>query len=436
MAAALLALAGCGDPIDKMPRLSQVPLAEDAPQAEAMAAPAELAPQEADEGLFARLLRKKAPAAVPTAPEVSAPAQDLPPPDAQSDPVAEAQSDPLAQAQSAAMAETQSAPPPEEAAPARRGIFAALGLGRKAPEAQPEPPVAAALAAPDPAAQAAPQPAAPDTAAATPAPALAPALASTPPESAKPARKGLAALFKRNRNTGAGGQEAPLTLAAVPPALAAAPQADTPSGKASAAPSAEALGDTPAAAPRKGGGFFGKLAAAKSAAPRRANGPDALAVAYGTQLPYGEIAHICNLPTSAMGKEVASYPERRAKYRLYDSLPGHTTAHTFYMTGFADGCARQFTAALAVFGSASMYERLQYLLPAKQRQKGAADQAYEKVKSKVCGAPRGKPCGNKIGMLERDTVFVSVYERYGDNARWTNLLLHDGAVLAKDIKAP
>ncbi|MGH1459837.1 MAG: hypothetical protein ACRBBT_13155 [Paracoccaceae bacterium] len=415
MVAALLALAGCGDPIDKMPRLSQVPLAEDAPQAEAMAAPAELAPQPQNEGLFARLLRKKAPAAAPeVAPTVSEPAQDLPPPDAQSDPLAEAQSDLLA-------------PPPDEVAPARRGILASLGLARKTPKAEPEPPIAAGQAAPD-AVQTAPQIAAPDAAAA----ALAPALASTLPETAKPARKGLAAFLKRNRKSGAGTQDAPLTLAAVPPASAATPQADTPSGEPSAAPSAEALGDTPAAAPRKGGGLFGKLAAA----PRRANGPDAMAVAYGTQLPYGEIAHICNLPTSAMGKEVASYPERRAKYRLYDSLPGHTGAHTFYMTGFADGCARQFTAALAVFGSASMYERLQYLLPAKQRQKGAADQAYEKVKSKVCGAARGKPCGKKIGTLERDTVFVSLYERYGDNARWTNLLLHDGAVMAKDIKAP
>jgi hypothetical protein len=63
------------------------------------------------------------------------------------------------------------------------------------------------------------------------------------------------------------------------------------------------------------------------------------------------------------------------------------------------------------------------------------DKAYETLKSRICKVPRRKPCGSRIGRLEKDTVFVSVYERFGSNAHWKNLLLHDGAVLALDRKS-
>lgn len=48
--------------------------------------------------------------------------------------------------------------------------------------------------------------------------------------------------------------------------------------------------------------------------------------------------------------------------------------------------------------------------------------------------PRREPCGARIKRLERDTVFLSIYERFGDNARWKNLLLHNGDLLAQDVK--
>ncbi len=48
--------------------------------------------------------------------------------------------------------------------------------------------------------------------------------------------------------------------------------------------------------------------------------------------------------------------------------------------------------------------------------------------------PRKKPCGSKVSKLDRSTVFVSIYERFGSNPHWSNLLLHDGKVLAQDKK--
>ncbi len=181
---------------------------------------------------------------------------------------------------------------------------------------------------------------------------------------------------------------------------------------------------------QRGGGFFG--ARTKKIDP---NAPDALQVPAGTVLPYGKLARMCDGNPKSMGKEVAHYPERSPKYRLYDTAPGSATAHTFLLTGFPDGCARQFTAALALFGGPGMHETLRYGLPAKTQPYSETDRAYERVKSAVCKVGKNKPCGAKLSRLEKDTVFLSVYERFGDNARWANILLHDGAVMAQDLKS-
>lgn len=165
-----------------------------------------------------------------------------------------------------------------------------------------------------------------------------------------------------------------------------------------------------------------------------ATGPDARDVNVGTSLPFGEIARVCAARGTALGREVARFPERGRGYRLHDSAPGTTAPHSFYVTGFRDGCPRQFTAALAIFGAPSMYEQLRYGNGSKDRHSSATDKAYERVKSQVCSVPRRKPCGRKIKSLERDTVFISAYERFEDNARWADILVHDGTVLAANIK--
>lgn len=191
-----------------------------------------------------------------------------------------------------------------------------------------------------------------------------------------------------------------------------------------------------------GGGNDVQLAAATtSGAPRvnrraapRPGAPDAREIAFGTTLPYGQIARVCGVPGAKLGPVTQTWPERGRGYELHDSAPGSTGAHTFYMTGFKDGCARQFTAALVIFGSPESWEQIHYGPAGESLPVLATDKAYEGVKSKVCRVGKGKPCGSRMRALEKDTVFVSVYERFEDNTRWKNILLHDGEVVAMDMK--
>ncbi|PRY77838.1 hypothetical protein [Marivita geojedonensis] len=182
--------------------------------------------------------------------------------------------------------------------------------------------------------------------------------------------------------------------------------------------------------------------AGSTAAPggaRVANGPkpgapDYQIVQMGTVLPYGTLARVCDVPTRKLGTRVERYPERGSGYAIYDSQPGNTAPHTFYVTGFDDGCARQFTAALAMFGSPETHEQLRYGLPSKVQPYSSTDAAYETLKSRVCRVGKGKPCGSAMSRLARDTVFVSVYERFGSNPVWKTILLHGGEVIETDIR--
>jgi hypothetical protein len=209
----------------------------------------------------------------------------------------------------------------------------------------------------------------------------------------------------------------------------ATPEAEAPQPRAeAAAPAPDASG---------GGGFLSRLfgGAGGGARPRTDGAAEVQDIAFGTRLPYGTLGRLCDVPNRRLGREIARFPERRPMYRLYDSEPGNTAAHAFYITGFADGCVRQFTAALAMFGAPSTHEFLRYGQPAELHPFSATDEAYETLKRQVCGVGRGRPCGNRIDRMERDTVFVSIYERFGVNATWKNLLLHDGEVLAIDLKS-
>lgn len=176
-------------------------------------------------------------------------------------------------------------------------------------------------------------------------------------------------------------------------------------------------------------GLFG---AGTNRSPKR-TGPDAQDVAAGTIVPYGEVARVCDVKSPDLGKKIEKAGSGRG-YALYDSVPGSTSPRTFYVTGFADGCARQFTAALALFGAPSLHEQLRYGKPADQYPYSTTDKAYELVKSSVCRVTKRKPCGTKINQLEKDTVFISTYERFTDNGRWADILVHDGRVLAAAIK--
>jgi hypothetical protein len=163
--------------------------------------------------------------------------------------------------------------------------------------------------------------------------------------------------------------------------------------------------------------------------------PDYAQVGPGETLAYGQIARLCGAPERLLGSRVATYPEGRGGYALYDTMPGTGAPHTFFLTGFDDGCARQFTAAFALFSAPSDFENLRYGLPSDTVPRSQTDTAYETLKAQVCRVRRGQPCGSRIGRLERNTAFVSIYENFGSNAQWKTVLLHDGAVLAVDVSS-
>jgi hypothetical protein len=163
--------------------------------------------------------------------------------------------------------------------------------------------------------------------------------------------------------------------------------------------------------------------------------PDYRVVTPGTTLPYGEIARLCGVSAGRLGRKVEQYPARGGTYKLYDSAPGDEGLRSFYVTGFEDGCARQFSAALVIFGNPEIYEQIRYGLAGETQPVAETDRAYEDIKSRVCKVRRGKPCGAQMSNLSKDTVFLSIYERFGTNARWKNLLLHDGRVVALDLKS-
>ncbi|UWR14575.1 hypothetical protein [Sulfitobacter sp. M368] len=183
--------------------------------------------------------------------------------------------------------------------------------------------------------------------------------------------------------------------------------------------------------PRKRRGLFARVAAPQKDKPR--TGPDATDVPYGTVLPYGVIARVCEARRKPLGRKVEKANARG--FALFDSNPDSAAPRTFYLTGFPDGCPRQLTAASVLLGAPSLYEQLHYGPAGKHLAYGATDKAYEKVKSRVCGARKGKPCGSKISQLEKTTFFVNTYERFGGNARWSELLIHDGEVLAASLKS-
>ena len=219
------------------------------------------------------------------------------------------------------------------------------------------------------------------------------------------------------------------------PATTAPASADDPAP----VPANQPVSDT---RPARRTGLLGLLGAGAAAGAERpavrgipqADYPD---VSFGTRVPYGQIARVCDVPNRRLGKVTGRFPARgTARFRLHDSDPGGQGLRTMYLTGFDDGCARQFTASLALFGSFQMHELLRYGLPARVQPYSETDDRYEVLKRQVCGVRKGRPCGAAMSGFARDGVFVSIYERFEGNPRWKNLLLYQGQVVAFDLTAP
>lgn len=141
----------------------------------------------------------------------------------------------------------------------------------------------------------------------------------------------------------------------------------------------------------------------------------------------------CDVGPRALGQEVARAPG--GGFRLYDTDPGATVPRTQYLTGFRDGCARRFTAALALFGSPQVHEATRYAsgndtpyLP--------TDIAYEKVKNRICGVRRGEFCPEtRTSRLARQATFLTAYPDFGDAGEWLEAFLFKGQLAAYQLRA-
>lgn len=254
-----------------------------------------------------------------------------------------------------------------------------------------------------------------------------------PPEDAVPEkpRRGLAALFGRLKNRTK--ETAPAV--AVDAADVDADVADVDEADADAAPTPAPDSSTeeevaiamvaPAEATsprRERKGLFG---------PRRAKASEFAQMDPGVVLPFGQIGLACRIRGGALGKEVDRFPERGKGYRLFDTNPSMTGPRTHYITGFKDGCPRQFTASLALLESPVLHEQLLSVKSSQGQHSTDADTAFQKIRAQVCQIGRCKACPEKrIAKMEKSMAFVTTYERFGGNARWTEILLHNGKVVA------
>ena len=153
--------------------------------------------------------------------------------------------------------------------------------------------------------------------------------------------------------------------------------------------------------------------------------PDYNQVSVGTQLSFGEVARLCGTPARELGNPI----DTAGGFTLIDSRMGGTTSRALYLDGFKDGCVRRFTGALAVFTDPSTHESMRYGPAGKTLPATSVTRAYEGVKSQVCRAATGKPCGNSIARLTKNTVFVTVYQGFGGGT-WVTMLAHNGKLVA------
>lgn len=180
-----------------------------------------------------------------------------------------------------------------------------------------------------------------------------------------------------------------------------------------------AMGEAPR---RQRSGLFG---------PRRAKTSQFTQAVPSVMLPFGQIGLACGVRGRALGKEVDRFPEHGRGYRLFDTKPATTGPRTHYITGFKDGCARQFTASLALLDSPVLHEQLLEVGSSQSQHSTNADRAFQKIRSKVCRIGKGKACPEKrVDEMEKTMAFVTTYERFGGNASWNEILLHNGVVAA------
>lgn len=162
------------------------------------------------------------------------------------------------------------------------------------------------------------------------------------------------------------------------------------------------------------------------------SGEPAQEIGWASPVPFGKVGKVCE----ARGRKLGTRVERFAGgYALYDPDPGAGGTRNFHITGFSDGCPRRVTAATVLVSSPSSYEQFRFGPAGGDLPYARTDAAYDRIKRQVCGAGKRKPCGSRIGSLDRSTFFISAYRRLGDNSRWAETLIHNGEVVGSALKA-
>lgn len=223
---------------------------------------------------------------------------------------------------------------------------------------------------------------------------------------------------------------------AVAPSDDAAPQDDLTVAETAADPAPQQDPITVAAQTPTQRGLLGRIfnASAGTSAPAAATAPAASVpsnqIPPDTIMAFGAIGPTCGLSRRDLGTRIAA----ASGYEIYDTIPNSTAPRPHYITGFTDGCARQFTAALVLLGDVGTHEVVRYSRTAVDLDYSDTDNAYEAIKSSFCRVGFGKPCGARLERLANRTTFVTAYERFGAGPIWAEFLLHDGDVAASDIE--
>lgn len=167
-----------------------------------------------------------------------------------------------------------------------------------------------------------------------------------------------------------------------------------------------------------GMGFIGAL---------RGSAPDDVTI--DTVVPFGEIRRNCTVKTSQMGTRISD----ASGYEVYDTNAKALGSRTHFLTGFRDGCARQFSGSVVMLGDVGTHEMFRYTNVGLKRPYSTTDEAYELIKASFCRVGRGEPCGKRIDRLAKTTTFLTVYETLATRSRWANTLVHRGEIVAEDV---
>ena len=174
------------------------------------------------------------------------------------------------------------------------------------------------------------------------------------------------------------------------------------------------------------GAFLSRLAPSPVSARNATPGEAGDLAGPSLDLAQDEVAVVCGIGARSLGTVVG----QASGYTIYDSNSAIVAPRPHYVTGFSDGCARQFQAALILFGDVGTHEVIRYSEGTEDLPFTATDTAYEDIKRRVCRVGTGQPCGQALDRLAVDTTFLTVYETFGTNAEWAEVLLSGGELIA------